>query len=214
MAKDWVPYVVQQGDHAIKVAFRFGLTKDALWANPKNAALAEQRKKGDLLHPGDILYVPAAPPDPLPLTSGGPNKFSAVVPTVPVKLELGSPSRSLGGQPFEVHGLADRAEPLRGTTTGTGCVEIEVPVWVREVTVKLPKAGLVVPLHVGDLDPIEEPSGVAQRLRNLGFMPDGHELDPAQLTAGVRAFQAAHGLEATGELTADTQKALLDQHQT
>jgi hypothetical protein len=210
VAKDWVPYVVQQGDHAIKVAFRFGLSKDALWANPKNAALGEQRKKGDLLYPGDVLYVPAEPPEPLPLTSGGPNKYSAVVPTVPLKLELGSPSRSLGGQPFEVHGA--EGEPIRGTTTGTGHVEVEVPVWVREVTVKLPKAGLVVPIRVGDLDPIEESSGAAQRLRNLGFMPDGHELDPAQLTAGVRAFQAAHGLEPNGELTAETQKALLDAH--
>lgn len=59
------------------------------------------------------------------------------------------------------------------------------------------------------LDPASEISGAQGRLRHLGYAvgePDG-VMDPRTEEA-LRAFQAAHGLEVTGELDAATQDKL------
>ncbi|WP_437956184.1 peptidoglycan-binding domain-containing protein [Sorangium sp. So ce119] len=212
MAKPWVPYVIQQGDHLRKLAFRFGMEAETLWRHEKNQALSQRRKNMDLLHPGDVLHVPAEPAPALELSAGTMNRYKARVPTIPVKLQLESAVRSLAGQRFEVHGVGEGVEPICGTTTAEGEAAFDVPVLVREVELRLPDAGLVIPVLVGDLDPIDEPSGVAQRLRNLGFLPPIGEVEAEDVTLALMAFQREQGLAVTGAVDDETRRALEARH--
>jgi hypothetical protein len=212
VSDDWKPHVVQQGEHLRRLAFRCGTDPESIWSNPQNADLAARRKNMDLLSPGDVVYLPTEPPPPLEVTAETTNRYQATIPTVPVKLTLAFSNGPLANQPFDVRGMYADGEPVRGTTSAAGEVALEVPVHVREIEVRLTRIGLVVPVRVGDLDPIEERSGVVQRLRNLGHLPAYGDVDDEALTRAIRAFQKAEELDSTGELDDKTRSALEARH--
>lgn len=212
MAKPWVPHVVHQGEHVRKLAYRYGVSAEAVWKHEKNQELARVRKNMDLLCPGDVLHLPSEPLPALSLDVGTANKFKAKVPTIQVKLRLDSPTRSLAGEPFEVHGVSSGGAPLSGAVGEGGEVEFEVPVLVREVEVRLPEAGIFMPVMIGDLDPIHELSGVTQRLRNLGFLPPSGDVDEGRLSGALRAFQRAQNMDETGALDDATRRAIEAEH--
>lgn len=211
------PYAVRQGDYLARLAGRMGFSADAVWNDPRNAELKELRGNGDVLYPGDLLYVPDAAPEPMDLAAKSNNRFEAKVPVVTLDLVFSKDEQPLAGEPYEVHGLPDRVE---GTSGGDGGVKLTVPVSVHEVRVVFPKYNAVYPIRVGHLDPIDELSGVRMRLENLGFYrglgavaPDD-ESDAARALdqRAVRAFQAAHNLPVTGEVDDATRGALRDAH--
>jgi peptidoglycan hydrolase-like protein with peptidoglycan-binding domain len=69
---------------------------------------------------------------------------------------------------------------------------------------------------IGDMDPIEEGSGVWKRLEHMGYLseldvgPDGAA--PAALYKAFARFQADHGLNVTGVLDDATKAALARLH--
>jgi hypothetical protein len=213
MGKPWVPYVVQQGDHLRKLAFRHGATPEAVWRHATNSDLAKRRKNMDTLSPGDVLHLPSEPPPPLELRAKTSNRYRATVPTVPVHVHLDANGASLSGQPFEVHGFRS-GDPLTGTVPESGAISIDVPLHVREIEIVLPRAGIKIPLSIGDLDPIEEQSGVVQRLHNMGYLPGGGDVEPDVLASALRAFQKDHGVAQTGTIDEATRRALEAQNLT
>jgi hypothetical protein len=66
-----------------------------------------------------------------------------------------------------------------------------------------------IPLRLGGLDPVDEPSGLQQRLGNLGFAVSEA---PEDLAEALAEFQASRGLEPTGELDAATRDELVSAH--
>jgi N-acetylmuramoyl-L-alanine amidase len=68
-------------------------------------------------------------------------------------------------------------------------------------------------LGLGEIDPVEDISGVQARLNNLGFHcgeEDGEH--DALLEQAIADFQARHDLEPTGELDDATRATLLEEH--
>ena len=211
MSKPWVPYVVQQGDHLDKVAFLAGAEASAIWSHEKNRDLAAKRKNRNTLYPGDVLFVPAEPAPALDLEAGTSNRFTAKVPKVPIHVKLQSKRRALGNKKFEVWGAGGK-KPIEGTTSAEGDVTFEVPVGVREVELRVEELGLALHLSIGDLDPIEETSGVTQRLRNLAYLPASGAVSPEMLSEALAAFQRKNHLAVNGELDAETYRALEEKH--
>lgn len=209
MANEWKPHVVQQGEHVRKLAFRCGSTPDEVWGHAKNAELKEKRTSFDQLAPGDVIHLPADRAVGLALQQGSSNRYRATVEKVSLDLVLQATGRTFANEPFEVHGTG-AAQPLPGTTDGAGCAHFEVPVWVREVLVKLTARGHEFPILIGDLDPVEEDSGVAQRLRQLGYLT--HDGDEEALIEATSRFQCAQGMKPTGEIDQATRDALAAQH--
>jgi hypothetical protein len=199
------PYVVRQGDTLMKLAAERGLVASDVWADPKNEELRKRRPDMDVLAPGDVLYLPDPPKNWLPIAKGTTNRYKATVPKVTVHLviqdEEGLP---LADAPCVIRGLGD---PVERRTEADGGLSIEVPVLLREVSVELPDHGLVYPVRVGDLDPIEERSGVAMRLAHLGYL-SREDVD----SHAISAFQAAQGLDPTGEMDETTRAALETAH--
>src|SRR5262249_3005243 len=108
--------------------------------------------------------------------------------------------------------------PLQGTTDGSGVLTAEIPVHAREVNVIFEATHVQYEVRIGDLDPIDETTGVRKRLEHLvyrkptrGASESDSEAEEADRDA-ITAFQEAKGLEATGEMDDATRAALVDAH--
>jgi N-acetylmuramoyl-L-alanine amidase len=113
---------------------------------------------------------------------------------------------------LEVDGIVSEGE-----TDDEGRVEVTIPPDARGGKITLEPATereAVFELKLGHLDPIEEPSGVKQRLNNLGiFCADASNEATPELEAAVREFQEKHGLEVTGEVDDATRDELEELHE-
>ena len=210
------PYVIRQGDYLQKLAFAHGFDEEAVWNDPKNAALKDTRKDPNLLLPGDVIHFPRSTREGQPLSKGTTNTYKAKVPTTKVHFTFEDAKGPLAGEAYVIEGLG---APLEGTADGTGKVEIEAPVHVREVRVTFKKKGLIFPVFIGDMDPIDEPSGVRQRLQHLGYLqpaPDALSEEAAahRDTEAITAFQRDKGLSPTGTIDDATRSALDAAHGT
>ncbi len=206
------PYVVKQGDYLAKVAHAHGVDPDAVWNDPKNAELKQQRAP-NMLHPGDILYVPEPKREWQPLHKGTSNVYIAKVPRTKVRVVFHDFDKPRANEPYKILGMG---EPEEGVTDGDGAVEIQVPVHIREVQVNFPRVQITHPVHVGDMDPIDETTGVRKRLQHLGYYREpspglGGDAEENE-TAAILAFQQANQLPVTGILDDATKAALLDKH--
>src|SRR5262249_43751250 len=119
----------------------------------------------------------------------------------------------LAGEPYVVEGLGAQ---VSGTTDADGKVRLSVPVHVREIRVVFTKRNVAYPVHVGDMDPVDEPSGVRRRLQHLGYYDptsdaEGADRDERERRA-VIAFQKAHGLDPSGVADEATRGELVKQH--
>jgi hypothetical protein len=198
-----IPYVVRRGDYLLKIALRMGFDADTVWNDPKNADLRAARPNNRLLCVGDVLYVPEKPPRAWQsLSVGSSNKFKATVPAVHVALKF-----VFEGKPLASKKCTIRELPALGelTTKSDGALEFDVPMAMDLVTVLFADMGLIQPLRIGHLDPVTEPSGVYQRLNNLGCVldePDDSGAPSAQdLKEPLADFLRAEGMsDASGDL--------------
>ena len=204
---DYTPYVVQQGDHLRKIAFRFDVPADTLWKDPKNSPVAQLRGSGDLLAPGDLLFVPKKRPPGVQIVAGATNRYQADIPTIRIHVAVVRTEGPLANEPFQaVAGDAERSFAT-GHTSADGGVILDVPIHVRAIELRLPRAGIVLPVRIGDLDPLSERQGVVQRLQKLALLPAG-PADDAALASALRAYQRTRGLDLTGVATSATRDSL------
>jgi N-acetylmuramoyl-L-alanine amidase len=107
---------------------------------------------------------------------------------------------------------------IEGKTDDDGYVECEVPANAGHGRLLLAPGTpdeTEIKVNLGHLDPIDELSGVKQRLRNLCFDcgDQSDERTPA-FEAALRAFQRKHGMEPTGILDDATRARILKEHGT
>jgi hypothetical protein len=110
----------------------------------------------------------------------------------------------------------DKKVVASGTTDQDGVLEVKLPPTVKSAEVVIEPGGkdeLRLPLELGGLDPIDELSGVKQRLYNLGFdCGDTGPRENENFAAVLSAFQEQYGLEVTGTLDEKTRQTLLREH--
>jgi N-acetylmuramoyl-L-alanine amidase len=126
-------------------------------------------------------------------------------------LERGEPRAD---EPYEMRiGL----DTWNGNLDGEGMLIVQVPVDATEAEVWVGNDEETVrrryELQIGHLNPVEEVSGVQQRLNNLGFFcaPDD-EVEGESTQAAVEAFQASRGLDPTGVVDDDFKQGLSTDH--
>jgi Putative peptidoglycan binding domain len=211
------PYVIRQGDYLTKLAHTMGFNADSVWNDDKNKDLKDKRQDPNQLQPGDILQVPDEPKARLPIIVGSTNNYVARIPKVPVVLRLQIGGEILVKEPFVIHGVGKK--PIEGATDEHGYLSTEVPVHVRELEVELTERNRTLRVRVGNMDPMNELSGLQKRLTHLGFYQPSYAgtenyeaCDPKQIMAALAAFQSSKKLPATGRLDDDTAKALVDAH--
>jgi len=212
------PYVIRQGDYITKLGHTMGFDPSAIWSHPKNAALRERRPDPDMLHPGDLLWVPDAPElRRLAVRAGVTNRYAAQIPKKSVELRLQVGGAVLAKEPYVILGLGP--DPIEGETDGLGWLKTRVDVNVREIEVLLPAKARTLRLRIGDLDPVDTLAGLRKRLLHLGFYQPtkvGAEnqdaTDGDALVAALKAFQASESLPSNGKLDDATKSALERAH--
>lgn len=70
------PCVIKQGDYLDRLAHALDLDAEEVWSDPKNAEI-ENLRDPNMLHPGDILYVPDRQRQWLPFEVGAEPLFIA-----------------------------------------------------------------------------------------------------------------------------------------
>jgi hypothetical protein len=208
----WVPYVICQGDHLSKIAARHGFDADAVWNDTHNDDLRARRPDPHILCACDVLYIPAPkPPAWLGVTEGAVNRFTVTVPKVKVSVVCAQDGKPIANAACIIHCPGTQ---IQATTGGDGLLEFVAPAHVASVMLEIPSQSIVKRLQIGHLDPVEEPSGILQRLRNLGYVPGAAAvLDAdAALRLAVKAFQEDKGLTVSGELDDETVARLKSEH--
>ena len=212
------PYIVRQGDYLTKLGHTMGFDPDAVWNHAKNKQLRDRRPDRDMLHPGDLLWIPDAPEvrrlGVKPFMS---NRYAANIPKKPVEVRLVVGGEAVAKEPYAILGLGP--DPITGATDDNGWIKTTVDVHVRELEVVLTRKNRTLRVRVGDLDPVDTLSGLRKRLLHLGFYRPGrigaenHDAaDGDALIAALKAFQASKSLGASGRLDEDTRKALIGAH--
>lgn len=207
------PYVVRQGDYLTKLAHRWGFDAIEVWNAEENSALRASRPNPEILHPGDVLHVPDPAPG-MSIRPGDTKRFRAAPATIPVRIRLLDPEgRPLVDKAFVVRGAGDE---VRGTTDGEGVARFDAHLTARHAVIQFEETGHTWRIAIGDMDPISEPSGVAKRLRHLGYLT-GRDFGRSGVYGGalsraVADFQVRAGIEPTGRVDEPTKEALLEAH--
>lgn len=195
-------HTVQQGEHLLLIAEQYGFADyRSIWESPGNAELRLLRKNPNVLLPGDILTIPDKSTRTAICRTGAFHVF--VMKRRKAKLRL----RILD---FFREPMAGAACSLMvaGVTTeltadGDGMIEQEIPVSARRAT--LVANEMVFEILIGHLDPEDQPTGLQERLNNLGyprqFQEANEEIDWELLRFSTELFERDHELAVAGEAT-------------
>lgn len=181
-----------------------GHSEDDIWNAPKNEPLRQSGRSRDVLHPGDILYVPDTPPDPSALTLTAENGYAAAIPVIRVEIAFAADDEPRASQKYRVE-LPGRT--IEKTTGADGVVAFDAPVTLRFATIEFIDPPASYRVHLGGLDPVRERSGQLQRLRQLGYLPEtppAEEVTGEALRAATSRFQRQQGLTPSGDMDDET----------
>ncbi|MEW6363378.1 MAG: peptidoglycan-binding protein [Acidobacteriota bacterium] len=200
-------YKVRQGDCVSSIAEKRGFTWQTIWDHPDNASLKRKRKDPNVLLPGDQVFIPEKR---VRQESGGTEqRHSFRKKGVPAKLRLRVLDDQDQPRANEPYTLEIDGKVVSGSTDSDG--RIECPISPSAAHAKLLLGQEEFELALGNVDPIEELTGVQARLNNLGF--DCGQVDGklgSKTEAALRDFQAYYGLKETGEPDDSTRKKLVD----
>jgi N-acetylmuramoyl-L-alanine amidase len=200
-------HTVRRGDCIHSIAVENGFFPDTLWEFPENAELKKLRKDPHQLMPGDRVFVPDLRRKE---ESGGTEATHRF-------LRKGVPKRIRvqvidDGEPYanqtcciEVDGRLDET-----STDADGWIDHPIAPNAKRARVIL-ASGLTFDLNLGHLDPIDDPTGVQQRLANLGLYDDPIDGGSSDATrTALIEFQRRAGLAESGQADQATQDKLVE----
>lgn len=199
-------HVVRPGECISSIAFDHGFFPDTLWRHPENAKLSRLRKDKNVLMPGDVVFVPDLRPREESAATDRRHCFRRKGVPERLRVQLLDGGKPRAHAAFEVD--IDGTRSL-GSTDGQGRVDLAIPPNSRTAIITLVATKESFHLRLGELDPLDETSGVQARLRNLGYYhgPVDGRLE-VQTVEAILAFQIARGLELTGAIDEPMKQAL------
>ena len=213
-------YEIQQGDCLSSIAKAYGFADyQTIYQRPENADFRQKRPNPNIVCPGDVLFIPDLETKDVSKGTDQRHSFKRKQPPVKLRLCLKDDLH----EPYKVtkYHLRVGSDEWDGNTDGAGMVEQEIPADATEGEITIypggggtPDGGYAFTLQLGDLDPVDEVTGVDARLINLGFGPADVEdsLSDEDRAEALKAFQDKFGLDVTGELTDATKSKLREVH--
>ena len=213
-----VPHVVAEGEYLALIALRNGFHDSRLiWDDPANAELKARRKNPNVLLAGDKLVIPDKVAGRVSVTTGKVNPFQATgdVLTLNVHFEnagakpLASrdvtlalagvrrgrrlrPGAGRSRRPPTARGCCIRTSPVP-SATALAATQADVQILAQPAD---PPAAFR--LLIGNLDPVDAPSGQRARLDNLGYFAGYTDADRDQLEWATEEFQCDEKLKDRG----------------
>ena len=201
-------HIVRQGDCIASIAAKYRWQWQTLWNHPDNAGLRQKRLNPNVLYPGDVINIPDKSIRAQNCATEKRHVFQTSSTSTSFKVRLledGQPRKNVR-YTLQVDELT-----LTGTTDAQGMVEQKIPATASQAVLVTPEDSFT--FDLGKLDPIEEDSGMRQRLQNLGFLHAEESWGLEEmLSEAVREFQQQHGLPVTGDVDAATRQELIRIH--
>lgn len=203
---------VVAGDCISSIAATHGLFWETVWDHPANAALRQRRTSPNVLAPGDQVVVPDKRQQQHRLATGARHGFKLLGVPVLLRMQLHWGDAARADEPFVA--TIDGVEQ-RGRTGSDGSLALKIGPAARTGSLVVGEGARCsqYTLALGEMDPVDEPAGVIERLRNLGYdsgPPRGAWDDAA--SAALQAFQKDEGLSESGVADAQTQARLRERH--
>lgn len=208
-------HTIRQGDTVMSLSTRYGVPVDKIWDHPDNQTLREGNRKPGILSPGDVITIPEIEPKTVDAETEQRHRIRCQSKTTWLKVRFLKNLQNdepFANEPYVLRVAGDFQE---GSLDSDGRLEVRVPADAEEALVILgaEQENGQFRLRLGHLDPIDEPSGVRQRLNNLGLycaQEDG-ELGP-KAQAALRQFQKINDMDTTGDLDDSTKESLKGSH--
>ncbi len=203
-------HTVVAGDSMPSLAKRYGFIWQSLWEHPNNRELAQRRVNPNTLMVGDVVFIPDIETKTIDIDTERRHRFRRR--GIPSKLTLQLMDHGKPRMGIEYTIDLDDGTSLRGTTDDQGYVRHPVQPERQWGVVRVNGrwGGERYHVQLGHLDPIDEITGVQQRLANLGqrCTPTG-DVD-RQTSRALSNFQSRHQLERTGTIDDATRAKLLE----
>lgn len=194
------------GESTSSLAKKKGFFWRTIWEHGENAALRAKRDDPNVLDEKDDIFIPervikkvskGTEQQHVFLRKGEPSKIKLQM------LQLGEPRKD------EDYVLDIDGKQTNGKTDGDGRLEHFIPGDAKSGKLIFKGGKEIYYLRLGNLDPLDQISGVQQRLNNLGFNC-GDEMGRLgeKTKDALRKFQVEYKLEETGEPDAATKGKL------
>jgi N-acetylmuramoyl-L-alanine amidase len=198
-------------DSVTSIAEDHGFFWETIWNHGSNAQLKSEREDPNIIKPGDEVFVPKRRERWEDCAVDQRHEFKRRGVPAMLKLRLTKLDKPRANEQFvlEIDG-----EQIEGATDGQGKLEVPIPPNARYGKLILRDGAEVYPLNIGQLDPYDSPTGVQQRLKNMGFYMgsiDG-DLEKQETVDAIKAFQAREDLPVTGEADEMTINVINDTH--
>jgi N-acetylmuramoyl-L-alanine amidase len=205
-------HTVQQGEHIAGIAHKYGFrTYQVIWNHARNAELKKKRVNPNVLFPGDVLFIPDKQPKIEQRSTT--EMYTFKLKLTPLKLSVVVRGRDGKPLPDTDVVLELDGETFNLKTDGDGKIERPISPDTVGGTLKVPSLQIESPIRIGHLDPVDELSGKAGRLANLGYYRGPFDpVDEAELASAVEEFQCDHGLAIDGDCGPQTQAKLKEIH--
>ena len=197
---------VKQGDCISSIAEINGLFWEKIWNHPKNAKLKEKRKDPNILYPGDVVFVPEKEEKQESGATEQRHRFRQK--GVPAKLCL---QLKAGDEPLAniSYILFIDGEVFSGVTDDDGKLKHHIPPNAMHGKVLVGENQEEYLLDLGQIDPIDQVTGVQARLNNLGFDCGNVDGVPGPKTkAAIKEFQKQYDLTESVEINQQTLEKL------
>ena len=199
-------HTVKQGDCIESVAYKYGHFWETVWNDAGNAELKKRRKDHNLLFPGEKVFVPEKRIKGESCATEQWHQFRRKGVPSRLRLKILDDDEPRANEPYtiEVNG-----QWFSGTTDAEGRLEQAIPPNTKFGRLLVGADQDEYPLNLGYVDPIDEISGVQERLNNLGFdcgTADG--MLNAETRKALSEFQKKYYLEEMGNLDEPTRAKL------
>lgn len=185
-------HVVQQGEHLAGIAAEHGFSDPrTIFDHPDNAELKAERKDPNILFPGDVVVIPEREVREEEAATETRTRFTTSAPRLLLRVRV----LDVSGNPVEGTAFLEG-----GVMMGEDGEIREAPITAskKQDTISLPKSPprereIEFPLAIGELDPIKTPSGIRDRLNNLGYFAGFSAVfETEQFKWAVEEFQCDH----------------------
>lgn len=195
-----IPHAVVQGDSVASLAELYGLAPEKIWDDPENKALRELRVDGNILFPGDVIFIPDKEPRLEKCETTKLHMFQLLNTPSVLRLQIYDVHKPRANQDYTIS-LDTAPQPKAGKTDDKGILRENVNPASKTGTIFIGPDQQEIQIFIGHLNPLKELSGVQQRLGNLGF-PSGPPAteETGDLKSAIARFQKEHGKDPTGKL--------------
>jgi len=215
---------VKQGEHLSGIAADYGFPDfTTIWNRPENTELKQKRVNPHVLLPGDKVFVPDKTVKEYSRPADNQHQFEVLTKPLFLKLELhreyDDPIANTACD------LIVESDTFALTSDGKGKLQQQISKKAHSASLRIKdKLQLhdseipferLLAIRIGDLDPVDEPSGQVARLANLGYYRgpiDKDKVDQDEFKSAVEEFQCENGLTVDGKIGPQTQAKLKTVH--